>query len=106
MKRYKLVVTVPESEGDALREAIGDAGGGQIGNYTYCSFTIKGTGRFVPQDDAQPAVGTLGRLEEVPEERIEVNCDEISLKPVVKAIRENHPYEEPVIDVYPLLDDM
>jgi hypothetical protein len=103
MKQYKVVVTVPENDGDMLRTVIGNAGGGQIGNYAFCSFTIKGVGRFVPQDGAQPAVGTLGRLEGVNEERIEVNCDETSLEPILKAIKEKHPYEEPAIDIYPLL---
>jgi hypothetical protein len=87
-----------------LRDVIGNAGGGKVGNYTHCSFTVKGTGRFIPQNGAHPAIGTVGKPEEVVEERIEVNCDETTLEPVLKAIRDNHPYEEPAIDVYPLLE--
>jgi len=104
MKQYKVVVTVPERDGDMLRDVIGNAGGGKVGNYTHCSFTVKGTGRFIPQNGAHPAIGTVGKPEEVVEERIEVNCDETTLEPVLKAIRDNHPYEEPAIDVYPLLE--
>ncbi|HEY4160987.1 MAG TPA: hypothetical protein VGM08_02905 [Candidatus Saccharimonadales bacterium] len=104
MKQYKVVVTVPESDGDALRKAVGDVGGGKVGNYSHCSFTVKGAGRFIPQDGARPTIGTVGEPEEVTEERIEVNCDETSLGPVLKTIRENHPYEEPAVDVYPLLE--
>ena len=99
---YKIVVTVPENETDKLRLVIGAAGGGKIGNYIHCSFSTKGTGRFLPSEGADPTIGQIGQLEEVPEVRIEVSCDEPSLKNVIAAIRKNHPYEEPAIDVYKL----
>ena len=104
MSSYKVVVTVPENEADKLREAIGNAGGGRLGNYTHCSFSVKGTGRFLPIDGAKPAIGQVGRPEQVAEERIEISCDSESLKAVVAAIRETHSYEEPAIDVYELTE--
>ena len=104
MSTFKVVVTVPENEADKLREAIGNVGGGKVGNYTYCSFSVKGTGRFLPIDGAKPAIGQIGRLEEVSEERIEITCDDASVKAVVATIREAHSYEEPAIDVYELAE--
>ena len=104
MSTYKVVVTVPEHEADHLRQAIGQAGGGTIGNYTHCSFSVKGTGRFLPIEGANPAVGQVGQPEEVAEERIEVTCNNQNVKAVIEAIREAHSYEEPVIDVYELVD--
>lgn len=101
-KLFKVVVTVPEADGDMLRQAIGDAGGGKIGKYSHCSFTTKGIGRFLPQDGASPSVGEIGVSEAVIEERIEISCDDGNLDVVVCAIRNVHPYDEPVIDVYPL----
>ena len=44
----KVAVTVPESDANKLRVVIGDADGGVIGNYTHCSFSVKGVGRFKP----------------------------------------------------------
>ena len=38
-KYVKIAVNVPESHADALREAIGKAGAGKIGNYSFCSFS-------------------------------------------------------------------
>lgn len=102
-KRYKLVVTVPEADGDKLRQATGDAGGGQVGKYSHCSFTVKGVGHFMPQAGANPAIGAVGTLEEVTEERIEINCTDDNLKAISEAILAVHPYEEPVIDVYALV---
>jgi hypothetical protein len=56
----KVVVTVPELDADNLRKAIGDADGGKIGNYSHCSFSVKGVGRFLPVDGASPAIGQVG----------------------------------------------
>ncbi len=101
-KRYKIVVYVPELHADKLREAMGNAGAGIIGNYTHCTFTIKGIGIFKPVEGAHPTIGEVGKLEEVSEDRIETVCEEDKLKGVLKAIREVHPYEEPATDVYPI----
>jgi hypothetical protein len=101
-KRYKIVMYVPASHADVLREAIGNAGAGVIGNYTHCTFTIKGTGRFKPTEGAHPTIGEVGKLEETEEERIETVCEEDKLKDILKAIKVVHPYEEPATDVYPI----
>jgi hypothetical protein len=101
-KRYKIVVYVPESHADILREAMGNAGAGKIGNYSHCTFTIKGTGRFKPEQGANPTIGEVGRMEEVSEDRIETVCSPDKLQDVLKAIKEVHPYEEPATDVYPI----
>jgi len=101
-KRYKIVVYVPEEHADKLRQAMGAAGAGKIGNYSECTFSIKGTGRFRPGEGANPTTGTIGMLEAVPEERIETVCTGEKLQEVLKAIREAHPYEEPATDVYPI----
>lgn len=100
----KIVVTVPEDPADALREAIGKAGAGKFGNYSFCSFSSKGVGRFLPGEGSHPAIDSVGKLEEVVEERIEVTCPKNLLNEVVETIKKHHPYEEPVIDIYPLIN--
>lgn len=103
-KSYKVVVYVPLQHADAIRQAIGEAGGGRIGNYSHCSFSSRGIGRFVPHEGAKPVVGEAGKLEEVEEERIEFVCEETCLQDVLVAIRAVHPYEEPAIDTWLLTD--
>jgi hypothetical protein len=103
MKQYKIVVFVPETHAAQLREAMGNAGAGRIGNYSHCTFSVKGVGRFRPDADANPTIGEVGKLEAVEEERIETVCSEARLMDVLKAIRNAHPYEEPATDVYPLV---
>lgn len=67
----KIVVFVPETHADLVREAMGKAGAGLIGDYKNCSFSVKGIGRYIPLDTAHPFIGKPGELSEVIEERIE-----------------------------------
>ncbi len=96
-KRYKIVLYVPEESAEKVRKAIGDAGAGIIGNYSHCTFSMKGVGRFLPKEGANPTVGEVGKLEEVEEIRIETVCEEERLKDVLKALR-----DAPATDVYPI----
>lgn len=100
----KLVVTVPLSHADIVRDAMGLAGAGKLGNYSFCSISSKVTGRFKPEEGATPHIGEIAQLEAVEEERIEVILPREILKKVVEAIKEVHPYEEVSIDVYALED--
>lgn len=100
----KLVVFVPVDHANMVREAMAAAGAGKIGNYTFCSFSSNGTGRFKPEGGAHPAIGKVGEIESVQEERIEVICSRDILKDVIASIKEVHPYEEIALDIYPLED--
>jgi len=104
--RLKIVVTVPPENADDLRDAIAKAGAGKAGKYTHCSFSVLGTGRFVPDLDATPHIGEPGKPEQVIEERIEINCDRDIAKGIVTAIKNSHPYEEVALDIYQLLDEL
>ncbi|NLI18460.1 MAG: hypothetical protein GX427_06560 [Actinomycetales bacterium] len=98
-----LVVFVPASHADAVRRAAAEAGAGRIGNYRACSFSAPGTGRFEPLDGAQPAIGRIGELEVVAEERVEVVCDRSVARAVAEAVLAAHPYEEPAWHAYETL---
>ena len=100
----KLVIYIPETHADKLRMILGEAGAGKMGNYDFCSFSIKGVGRFRGLDGANPTIGAVGRLEAVDEERIETVCYERDAPRIIAAVRSAHPYEEPVIDIFPLLN--
>lgn len=99
----KLVVFVPEENAEEVRQALGEAGAGRIGEYSFCSYSIKGVGRFMPSYKADPHIGSAGKLEEVSEERIEVACEKAHASKIIQVIKEVHPYEEVVIDIYPML---
>lgn len=101
-KVVKIVVFAPESDAQNIRYAIGSMGAGRLGNYSFCSFSTKGIGRFKAEKGANPAIGEIGKIEEVKEERIEVVCTSDKIQETIKAIKSAHPYEEVALDVYPL----
>lgn len=101
----KIVVFVPITHTDKVREEIGKAGGGIIGNYDNCSFSSVGIGRFRPNEKANPHIGKANILEKVEEEKIEFICPRDKAKKMIKAIRKVHPYEEVAMDIYPLISE-
>jgi hypothetical protein len=103
-QRVKIVTFIPSENADALRRALGEAGAGKIGEYSYCSFTSVGQGRFVPSDAANPHIGEANVLETVDEERIEIVCERNRAKDLITVLLENHPYDEVAYDIYPLLE--
>lgn len=90
----KLVTFVPAENIEAVRSAVHEAGAGQVGNYRDCSFEVTGTGRFKPDDHAQPHIGQRGKPEQVNEIRMEVLLPVEREQAVLKALRVAHPYEE------------
>jgi len=101
---YKLVVYAPVEHEQIVLQALFEAGAGQIGAYTNCSFRNRGTGTFKPGSETQPYKGTPGSLSQVDEVRIEAVVGKGRLPQVVKHVRDRHPYETMAYDVYPLLD--
>lgn len=98
----KLVIFTPPSHADQIREAMGKAGAGKIGNYSFCTFSSPGFSRFKPESGSNPTIGDVGILEVVEEERIETVCSKELLANVIEAIKSVHPYEEAPIDIYPI----
>ena len=95
----KWVIFVPSGDAEAVREALFAAGAGQIGDYSHWSWSVVGTGRFLPGSGASPAIGTVGAVERVTEERVEVIAPARLRGAVLAAMRAAHPYEEPAFDV-------
>jgi dinuclear metal center YbgI/SA1388 family protein len=101
----KWVVFVPTENpenAEAVREAMFGAGAGHIGDYSHCSWSATGIGQFLPHDGAAPAIGTVGSVERVPEERVEMIAPSRLRARVLAAMRAAHPYEEPAFDVLEL----
>lgn len=101
--KVKVAVYVPVTHADEIRRVLVKSGAGKMGNYDSCSFSVRGVGRFRGLTGSSPSIGEAGKLEEVEEERIETICTRENLDAVLEAVREVHPYEQPAIDVYPLL---
>lgn len=102
LTQYKLVTFVPEQYVENLLNKLSEAGAGVIGNYTHCSYQLKGKGTFFGLDDTNPAIGEKGKLESVEEIRLEIIFEKWKMNKVLHTLLSNHPYEEPAYDIYPL----
>ena len=105
IKKVKIVVTVPCDNVEEIRDVICDAGAGVIGEYSYCSTVSNCIGTFKPSISANPYIGERNKLQVVEEEKLEVVCDINIAKKVIDKLREVHPYEEPAIDIIPLINE-
>lgn len=99
---YKVFVFAPRDNKiiRSIIDAAAEAGAGKIGKYNKCAFITEGIGTWEADKDAHPAVGEVGKLQNIEEVKIEMQCSDNCVKEVVKAIRKVHPYEEIVIDVF------
>jgi dinuclear metal center YbgI/SA1388 family protein len=100
--QHKLVVFVPNQNVEKVAEAIHNAGGGVIGEYSNCGFRINGMGTFKGSVNSNPSVGKKNKLEKVDETRLEVLVSKNNLSKVISSMTIAHPYEEIAYDVYPL----
>jgi dinuclear metal center YbgI/SA1388 family protein len=98
----KWVVFVPATDAASVRAALFAAGAGRIGDYSQCSWSVAGTGQFLPHDGATPAIGEVGTVEQVAEDRVEVIAPSRLRAAVLAAMRAAHPYEEPAFDIIAL----
>lgn len=98
----KLVVYVPIEQAEQMRQRLGQSGAGKIGNYHHASYSLKGEGRFTPNEQANPTIGQINQAEVVEEERIEVIYPQTLETKVLAAMYQVHPYEEPAFDILQL----
>lgn len=100
LQQYSISVYVPTSHLVALQDAVFSAGAGVQGAYSRCSWHVNGIGGFCPGDAANPFIGRASEYEQVQEARLTFVADARVLHRVLKAIKDVHPYEEPVMDVF------
>lgn len=98
----KLVTYVPLAQLEQVQTALFEAGAGQIGNYSECSFSSSGNGTFKAATGANPFVGSIGARHTEPEARLEVLLPSTKESQVLSALRAAHPYEEVAFDIFPL----
>ncbi len=96
---FRIEVYVPESHLEAVKEALFDAGAGQVGDYSRCAWQVRGTGQFQPGNESSPYIGSAGHIETVDEYKVELVCAADRISPAIAAMKEAHPYEEPAFAV-------
>jgi len=102
-KLYKVQVFVPVSAEAKVRQAIGEAGEGRIGDYDHCISATKSVGYFKPLEGSNPSIGRIGEITEVDEVKLEFPCVAKKVSQVIKAIKAVRFYEEIAIDIIPMV---
>ena len=92
---YLFIFYVPPSHLESVKDALFQAGAGQIGTYSHCAWQVLGQGQFCPQSGSQPFLGQQGQLKSVDEYRVELVCQVPLKAKVTQALLAAHPYETP-----------
>jgi len=96
---YKLTVYIPESHLEQVKEALFRVGAGRYDGYDCCCWQVLGQGQFRPLEGSDPFVGEAGKVESLPEYRVEMLCADDLRADVVAALKASHPYEVPAFDL-------
>jgi len=90
----KLTTFVPIENAEKLRDALFNAGAGNIGNYDRCSFNIEGEGTYRGNQNSNPAIGKKGENHTENETQISVIYESKNEATILASLQKNHPYEE------------
>ena len=102
----KLEIFIPESHITQVRDALVEIGVGVIGKYDYCFAISQVQGSFRPLEGANPFDGKVGEITFSVESKLEVNCRRELVEEALAAVRRSHPYEEPLINIFPLANHL
>ncbi|MBS9463234.1 Nif3-like dinuclear metal center hexameric protein [Flagellimonas sp. 389] len=98
----KLTVYAPFSDTDVIKRALFEAGAGEIGNYSNCSFVTEGVGSFKPGKGSNPKQGAVGKTHFEKEEQINVIYSFEKEKQILDALFKAHSYEEVAYEIVSL----
>ncbi|MGL5380530.1 cytochrome C biogenesis protein [Clostridium sp.] len=104
MENVKFEIFIPLSFVDRLREEINKTGALTIGTYDNCISISKVTGFWRPLEGSSPYIGETNSLSSEEEAKVEFRCKIELVDLVLSTIKKIHPYDEPVINIIPLLN--
>ena len=90
----KLTTYVPLAHVEKVKNALFDAGAGEIGQYSNCSFSAEGIGSFKAEAGANPALGEVGVLHSEKEVQLNAVFSFEREKKIIAALLQAHPYEQ------------
>ncbi len=100
----KLTTYVPSASLETVRNALFTAGAGALGEYSNCSFSVKGEGTFKAGKNSNPFVGNIGELHKEEEMLLSITFESYQEKNIVRALQDSHPYEEVAYEVTAILN--
>ena len=100
----KIEIYIPEQYIESLRDELNKVYAGHVGNYDNCISVTVVTGYWRPLDGSSPYDGEIGKISSGDERKVEVNILREYVADALRVIRKIHPYEEPVINIIPLIN--
>ena len=98
----QLITYVPSEHAQTLREKLFEAGGGNIGNYSHCSFNLQGVGTYQGNQHSHPTIGERGVFHQQEETRISIIFPKHLRTKILQALFAHHPYEEVAYEILSL----
>ena len=96
----KICFTVPVEHCEQVKTAMFQAGAGRFEGYDLQCWQVLGQAEFRPLPGSNPTIGESGKLEKVPEYKVEMFCEDEFLETAIAAMKSAHPYEGPQFEVY------
>lgn len=102
----KIELFIPEQYIETLRDELHRVNVGRIGNYDHCLSITTVRGYWRPLAGSSPYEGEIGQISEGTECKVEVNCQTAHVDAALEVIRRIHPYDEPLINIIPLVNHL
>jgi hypothetical protein len=102
---YKIEIYVPEKYVEEIRNSLNKIGACRLGKYDNVVAVTQITGYWRPLEGSNPFDGEKGKISRGSESKMEIRCKHDFVKQSIKKIKEIHPYEEPLINVIPIVNN-
>ena len=99
---YQLIVYIPKTALETVKNALFKAGAGKLGDYEQCCWQVEGQGQFKALPGSNPYLGTLNQLSHEAEFKVEMICQDQYIRQVEQALLAAHPYETPAYAIIKL----
>jgi hypothetical protein len=105
-KEVKIEIYVPEEYVIKLRDELHKVNACKVGDYDNVISITKVRGYWRPLEGSNPFNGEVGKVCEGEECKIEIRCKRVYVKEAIRVIKAIHPYEEPLINIIPILNEL
>ena len=105
-KEVKIEIYVPEEYIAKLREELTKVNACKVGDYDNVMSIVNVRGYWRPLEGSKPFNGEIGKVCEGQECKIEIRCKTEYVKNAIQVIKRIHPYEEPLINIIPLANEL
>lgn len=101
---FKIEIYLPEEYIILLRDKLNEINACRVGDYDNVVSITKIRGYWRPLEDANPFTGENNKINEGTECKMELRCKRECVKAAIVVIKENHPYEEPLFNIIPIMN--